>query len=174
MDAQCLVYRGPDAEHFGNEVCFSSNTTHLEIVDVTDKTSAVSIATVTGAEIELYHQGWLTEDYRHFLLNDELDESRLAVPTRTHVFDVSDLDASMYIGAHEAETSAAGHNLFISGNLVFEANRAAGLRVLEFADLANLEMAEVAFFDTEPASDATNTSLGSGSVYPFFPSGTRI
>jgi len=174
MDAQCVIYRGPDADHFESEVCFSANTNHLEIIDVSNKTSTAHIADVTGAQIELYHQGWLTEDHRFFLLNDELDEGLRGLPTRTHIFDVSDLDAPVYVGPYEGATAAADHNLFITGNLVFEANRAAGLRVLEFGDLANLELAELAFFDTEPASDTTDTSLGSGSVYPFLPSGTIL
>ena len=39
------------------------------------------------------HQGWLTEDQRHFLLNDELDEQQSGVPTSTYIFDVADLRA---------------------------------------------------------------------------------
>jgi len=174
LDAQCITYRGPDADYLAREICFSSNVDHLGIIDVTDKTSTVDVARATAANIELYHQGWLTDDRRYFLLNDELDESRLGVSTRTHVFDVSDLDSPLYVGAYEAATSAADHNLFIFGDLVFEANRAAGLRVLEIGDLANLELKEVAFFDTEPDNDTTDTSKGAGSVYPYFPSGTIV
>jgi hypothetical protein len=47
------------------------------------------------------------------------------------------------------------------------------LRVLEFVDLANSELMEIAFFDTFPTSDATDFS-GAWSVYPYLPSGTII
>jgi choice-of-anchor B domain-containing protein len=56
---------------------------------------------------------------------------------------------------------------------VFEANYTSGLRVLEFGDLANRELSEIAFFDTYPQSNATDFS-GAWSVYPFLPSGTLI
>ena len=119
------------------------------------------------------HQGWLTEDHRFFLLGDEEDESHFNVPTRTHVFDVSDLDAPMYVFAYEAETASTDHNLYILGNRVFQANYTSGLRVLEFGDLANHELTEIAFFDTFPSSDNTDFS-GAFSVYPYLPSGTII
>ena len=115
----------------------------------------------------------MTEDHRFFLLGDESDESSFGVPTRTHVFDVSDLDAPVYIFAYEAATVSTDHNLYILGNRVFEANYSSGLRVLEFVDLANSELTEIAFFDTFPASDATNFS-GAWGVYPYLPSGAII
>jgi choice-of-anchor B domain-containing protein len=119
------------------------------------------------------HQGWLTEDHRIFLLGDELDENNFAVPTRTHVFDVTDLDAPMYVFAYEAATASIDHNLYILGSRVFQANYTSGLRVLEFGDLANQELMEVAFFDTYPASDAVGFD-GAWSVYPYLPSGNMI
>jgi len=174
LDAQCVVYRGPDTDHANQEICFSSNASYLEIVDVSMANSTSRISTASGEGIALYHQGWLTEDQRFFLLDDELDESGSNVPTRTHIFDVTDLDAPVYVGAHEAETSATDHNLFILGDLVFEANFAAGLRVLALGDLASLELTEVAYFDTAPDSDATGWGVGTASIYPFFPSGTIV
>ena len=34
-DAQCIIYRGPDGEHNGKEICLGSNETALSIADVT-------------------------------------------------------------------------------------------------------------------------------------------
>ncbi len=115
----------------------------------------------------------MTEDHRFFLLDDEEDEFRLGVPTRTHVFDLSDLDAPVYVFAYEAATIAIDHNLYVLGNRVFQANYSSGLRVLEFGDLANRELMEIAFFDTLPSSDETILE-GASSVYPYLPSGTII
>jgi choice-of-anchor B domain-containing protein len=107
------------------------------------------------------------------LVGDEFDENVFNVPTRTHVFDVFDLDTPVYVFAYEAATASIDHNLYVRGNRVFEANYTSGLRVLEIGDLANNELTEVAFFDTFPESDATDFS-GAWSVYPHLPSGTVI
>jgi len=173
-DTQCVTYQGLDADHPSNpEICVSSNGSHVEIVDVTDKTAPMTISSTTYPQLGFVHQGWLTEDHRFFLLGDELDESSFNVPTRIHVFDLSDLDAPVYVFAYEAATAAIDHNLYVLGNRVFQASYTSGLRVLEFGDLANEELVEIAFFDTFPASDATDFS-GAWSVYPYLPSGNVI
>ena len=172
-DTQCVIYDGPDAEHLNREVCVSSNQDHVEVVDVEDKSAPVTISATTYPQLSFVHQGWLTEDHRFFLLGDESDESSFNVPTRTHVFDVSDLDVPMYVFAYEAATVSTDHNLYILGDRVFEANYSSGLRVLEFGNLALAELTEIAFFDTFPFNNATNFS-GAWSVYPYLPSGTII
>ena len=172
-DTQCVIYQGPDADHTGSEICASSNENHFEIVDVTVKAGPMTIASATHPQLGFVHQGWLTDDHRFFLLGDELDELDFGVPTRTHVYDVSDLAAPVYVFAYEAATVAIDHNLYIVGNRVYQANYTSGLRILEFGNLANSEMTEVAFFDTFPNSDARAFD-GAWSVYPFLPSGNII
>jgi len=172
-DTQCVLYQGPDLDHVGSEICVSSNKDHVEIVDVTIKGSPMTLSSITYPDLGFVHQGWLTEDHRFFLLGDEGDENRFGVPTRTHVFDVTDLDAPLYIFPYEAATTTVDHNLYLLGNRVFQANYSSGLRVLEFGDLANRELIEVAFFDTHPRSNASN-ALGAWSVYPYLPSGNII
>jgi choice-of-anchor B domain-containing protein len=79
----------------------------------------------------------------------------------------------VYVFAYEAVTFSTDHNLYILGNRVFQANWTSGLRVLEFGDLANRELTEIAFFDTFPQSDSIDL-FGAWSVYPYLPSGTII
>ena len=172
-DVQCVVYRGPDADYVDREICISSNEDHVAVVDVTDKTALRVLSSITYPELGFVHQGWLTADHRYFLLGDESDEIDFGVPTRMHVFDVSDLDAPEYLFPHELETRATDHNLYVRGNLVFAANYTSGLRVLEIGELANRELREVAFFDTFPQSDGVPLE-GAWSVYPYLPSGTVI
>jgi len=172
-DTQCVDYQGPDADYLNSEICVSSAEDRVEIADVTFKASPLTVSTTMYAELGFVHQGWLTEDHRFFLVGDELDENVFDVPTRTHIIDISDLDAPVYVFAYEAPTASIDHNLYVLGNRVFEANYTSGLRVLEFGDLANRELTEIAFFDTYPQSDATDFS-GAWSVYPFLPSGTII
>jgi choice-of-anchor B domain-containing protein len=172
-DTHCVAYLGGDADYAGSEICVSSNEGHVEIVDVTIKSSPLTISASVYPQIGYVHQGWLTDDHQFFLLGDEGDESRFGVPTRTHVFDVSDLDNPVYVFPYEAATNSIDHNLYVSGNRVYQANYTTGLRVLEFGNLANNEMMEVAYFDTFPENDATGFA-GAWSVYPYLPSGTII
>jgi choice-of-anchor B domain-containing protein len=172
-DTQCVIYQGPDLDYVNREICVSSNEDHVEIVDVTVKAAPMSISSLTYPQLGFVHQGWLTEDYRFFLLDDEGDESSFNVPTRTHIFDVSDLDAPQYIFAYEAATTTIDHNLYVLGNRVFQANYASGLRVLEFGDLANQELMEIAFLVTYP-DNRSGGFAGAWSVYPYLPSGTII
>ena len=172
-DTQCVAYAGPDADYAGAEICANSAEDRVELVDVSNKASTVSIADVAYAQLGFVHQNWFTEDHRFLLVGDELDERSFGVPTRTHIFDVADLDVPVYVSAYEGPTASIDHNLYVLGNRVFEANYTTGLRVLEFGNLANSEMSEVAFFDTYPANDGRNFD-GAWSVYPFLPSGNVL
>jgi len=71
-DAQCVVYRGPDKRFVGQEICFAYNENTLTIVDVTDKTTPRMLSRVTYDNVHYTHQGWLTEDQSHLLLNVRL------------------------------------------------------------------------------------------------------
>lgn len=183
-DTQCVLYQGPDPDYAGREICFSSASTntattlpigthHIGIADVTDKSAPVTIFERDYPSAGFAHQGWLTDDHRFFLLGDELDETNLAVPTRTLIFNLTDLDAPVFVSAYESTTASIDHNIYVLGNRVFQANYTSGLRVLEFADLANSEILEIAFLDTFPSSDLAEFD-GAWSVYPYLPSGTII
>ena len=170
-DVQCVVYRGPDAEHQGKEICFGSNENALSIADVTDKREPVALAAPTYPTVAYTHQGWLTEDHRYFFLDDELDEFRNQIFTRTLIWDLEDLDDPQLLAEHTGTTGAIDHNQYVVGNYLFQSNYAAGLRILDISDVAN--PVEVAFFDVFPANDATIYS-GTWSNYPFFDSGVVI
>ncbi len=172
-DTQCVLYAGPDPDHAGAEICLNSAEDRIEIVDVSIKSATVSLATATYPDLGFVHQAWLTEDHEFLLVGDESDESTFNTPTRTHVLDVSDLDAPVHVFTYEAATTSIDHNLYVLGNRVYQANYTTGLRVLEFGDLRMGDMSEVAFFDTFPAGDARQFD-GAWSVYPFLPSGTLI
>ncbi len=164
-DAQCVVYRGPDEDHQGKEVCFGSNETALNIADVSDKTAPVSIATASYPSVAYAHQGWLTEDHTFFYMNDEGDEPQgLVEGTRTLVWDVTDLDDPILVKEHIAETTATDHNLYVKGDRMYQSNYSAGFRVLDVSDPA--DPVEIGFLDTSPYEGGA-----SWSNYPFFESG---
>ncbi len=172
-DAQCVSYIGPDADYAGREICFNSNEDSIGIVDVSDKSAAVSIASRIYPDLGFTHQAWLDETQTFLIVNDEFDERDLRVRTSTIVFDVSDLDNPNYLYTHKGTTNAIDHNLYVVGNKVYQANYRAGLRVLEFTDLSTDTFSETAFFDTFPTDNEVGFD-GAWSVYPFFTSGTIV
>ncbi|MDP7435693.1 MAG: choice-of-anchor B family protein, partial [Flavobacteriales bacterium] len=97
-DAQVVSYIGPDGNYQGKEIAFCCNENTVTIVDVTDPTDATMISSVGYAGSSYTHQGWLTEDHRYFMSNDELDEQDYGVNTTTFIWDVSDLSDPQLIG----------------------------------------------------------------------------
>lgn len=172
-DAQCVIYSGPDEDYQGKEICFNSNEDTITFVDVDDKNNIVEISRTGYTGSQYTHQGWLTEDHKYFLTNDELDEFRDGTNTKTLIWDVQDLDAPVLIGTYDHDGKAIDHNLYISGDFAYESNYTSGLRVLDIIDIADGDLKEVAFFDTYLSSDATIFD-GNWSNYPFFESGTII
>ena len=47
-DTQCLIYKGPDTDHYGKPICISSNENHIDIVDMSVPFSPKSIAKLYG------------------------------------------------------------------------------------------------------------------------------
>jgi choice-of-anchor B domain-containing protein len=169
-DVQCVVYSGPDTAHTGKEICFASNEDTLTIVDVSAKASPVQLSRSTYAGSGYSHQAWLTDDQQYLLMNDELDEQNNAHNTRTHVWDVSDVDSPTRVGSFTSHLPVIDHNLYVQGDFVYQANYEAGLRILKITDLSQADLCEVASFDVYPASNSADFN-GAWNVYPFFASG---
>ncbi|HEX8503277.1 MAG TPA: choice-of-anchor B family protein [Pyrinomonadaceae bacterium] len=173
-ETQCVVYRGPDAQHRGREVCFNANEDTLTIVDVTNKAAPLQLSRTTYDGKGYTHQGWLTGDQSRFLLDDELDEQNQKLArNRTFVWDVSDLDAPSVRGIFEGSTPSIDHNLYVRGLYAFESNYRSGVRVVDVRNAATANLSEVAFFDVFTADDAAFFN-GTWSNYPFFASGTVV
>lgn len=172
-DAQCVNYTGPDADHVGEEVCFAANEDTVTIVGVSNKSAPVQLSRTTYAGSAYTHQGWLTDDQRYFLVNDEVDELNFGHGTRTYVFDVSNLDSPRLHTTYTAAVLSSDHNLYVRGRYAYLANYRSGLRILDLSNIDGGTLTEAAFFDTQPGSNAAGTS-GMWSVYPFFASGTVI
>ncbi len=183
-DIQVVKYRGPDRGPTGKspsfsrftirEIAFASNVDTLTILDVTNKNNVVIRSRTPYPGSGYSHQGWLTEDHKYFFMDDELDEaSNGPFPTRTHVWDVRDLDAPQYLGFVSGTATTIDHNLYVKGNYVYEANYTSGLRILEIANVQSLDLPVVGYFDTYP-NDNDISFNGAWSNYPFFPSGNII
>ncbi|MGB0250135.1 MAG: choice-of-anchor B family protein, partial [Flavobacteriales bacterium] len=171
-DAQGVVYNGPDSDFAGKSIIFGANANKLAILDATDP-SDIATVSITNYDYSYTHQCWLTEDHKYLLLGDELDEQNQGMNTRTLVFDVQDLSDPVLIGEHFSDLTAIDHNQYVVGNLLFQANYSAGLRMLSLTDVAAGELTEIGYFDVDPTSDAAQFS-GSWSTYPYFESGTVV
>lgn len=190
-DGVAVTYSGPDATYLGREILFASNARSssstlnddtVSIIDVTNKSSMSLVGAATHANARYIHQGWLTPDQRYFLVDDELDEYYDQTVMKTHVYDVSDLDAPVYKGGwiHPVNAKNIDHNMFIKetpwGLMAFQSNYTMGLRIIRLDDLSGVtpQMTEWGWFDTYPADDAIKSFNGQWGNYPFFASGTII
>lgn len=172
-DVQCVSYSGPDQDHQDGEICFASNEDSLTIVDVSNKLSPIMLSKVDYPRKAFSHQGWLDENQVLFFMGDEMDELTFGMNTRTLVFDVSDLDNPVFAAAHTHATTAIDHNMYVSGNYLYQANYLAGMRILRInPDNADV-LTDAGYFDTAPDTDSLDFA-GAWSVYPFFDNGTIL
>ncbi|MCZ6835708.1 MAG: choice-of-anchor B family protein [Planctomycetota bacterium] len=175
-DAQIVTYT--DGPYAGRQIAFccsgfngGSVETGLDILDVTDKDNIINLSRLIYTDGRYSHQAWLSDDRRYLYLNDEGDETGLGIPTQTIVFDVQDIENPFEATTFTNGSAAIGHNLYVKGNLIYEANYRSGMRVFDATD--PLSPFEVAYFDTYPDDDRAAFN-GMWSVFPFFPSGTVI
>ncbi len=172
-DAQVVTYIGPDTDYIGSEIYIGCNGNEVVIVDVTDKSNPVSIATIGYSNIAYTHQGWLTEDQKYFIVGDEGDESNFGFNTRTIVLDLTDLDNPAFSFNYFGQTPAIDHNGYVKGESYFQANYTGGMRVIDISNIDNGNFTEVGYFDSYP--DNNNTSFhGVWSIYPYFSSGNIV
>lgn len=188
-DAQCDIYDGPDSRFAGKELCWAYNEDTITLVDVSDKTNMQQVSRVTYQDASYTHQGWLTEDQRYVIANDELDEIETEEHrTRTLVWDYQDLTNPVLLGFRFSQDgiNSVDHNLYIKGNKIHLSNYCSGYRVYELAPnfpagfTANANastatllesMPQVAYFDTAPYCDYTTDTpvfQGAWSNYPYF------
>lgn len=173
-DAQCVVYHGPDTAHVGKEICFAYNEDTLTVVDVSNKVAPLQLSRTGYANRGYSHQGWLTEDHAHLLMDDELDERNgLVSNTRTLIWNVSDLENPVHQADYNGVSTTIDHNQYIVGGYSYQANYQSGLRILNISDIANSNLDEVGFFDIYTGGNSTGFN-GAWSVYPFFASGNVI
>jgi choice-of-anchor B domain-containing protein len=171
-DTQCVVYRGPDHQHRGREICFNSNAADeghfVSIVDVTDKSNPVELARQDYAQPGYSHQGWLTPDQRYFLHNDELDEVNHGLNTTIRIWDVRDLDNPVMTLASDNGATSIGHNLYTEGRVTYASNYTTGLRIYDSSRVSRPALPEIAYFDVYPENDDATFEGGTWSNYPYF------
>ncbi|HZW11479.1 MAG TPA: choice-of-anchor B family protein [Phycisphaerales bacterium] len=169
-DAQIISYTsGPMA---GREIAYVCTTANgVDVLDVTDKSNMFRIGGHRYAGARYCHQAWASSDLRYLFVNDEMDEGSSFSVTTTHVLDISDPARPTEVGTFTSGATSTDHNLYVVGNLAFEANYTSGLRVFDVSD--PLGATQVAYLDTSPNRDEIGYH-GAWSTYPFFPSGNIL
>lgn len=192
-DAQIVTYHGPDAGYAGREIAFVYQGADevLGIYDVTDKANLVTLSLTHYPGAAFTHQGWVTEEHDFLFLGDEEDELfGISDPqnpdypdtARTYIFDIRDLDAPALHGFYDHEQASIDHNMFVKGDMLYQANYIAGVLALKINRDANggVTLTEAGHMDTEPRFGdqhmnwGYNIWVGPWGVYPFFDSGTII
>ncbi len=186
-DGFAWTYDGPDPDHQGQEIVIgcngrgNSDDDKLVFVDVTVKTDCQLIGSYDfggAAQPGYFHQGWVTKNKKYFLMDDELDEMALGnnqqpYGTRTHIFNITDLDHVTYEGFYESTSQAIDHDLYVLDQFVYESNYRSGVRVIDAIHVADGQLSEVGFFDVYPDNDLTQYS-GTWGNYPYLPSGILL
>ncbi|HIN84361.1 MAG TPA: choice-of-anchor B family protein [Phycisphaerales bacterium] len=165
-DAQIITYTsGPYA---GRQICFGfAGGSGLYIVDVTNKSNMFTVSQTTYSGLNYCHQGWVGPNNEYVYLNDELDYI-----ATTRVIQITDINNPVMVGDFGWGVNSIDHNLYIKGNILYEANYTSGLRVFDLAvDPVNPPM--IAFYDTYPENNSANFN-GLWSCFPYFDSGTII
>ena len=153
-DGQALVYDGPDAAHVGKDVLFAAGSQHLWILDFSDPSDVQLISSATYPNAHFSHQVWVPDGHDHAFLGDELDETSEGLPTRTFVFDLTDLDSPVLAEIHEAGNTASDHNQYSYGEWLIQSNYRAGLRMLSDEWPNSPALVERAYFDPLVNSNA--------------------
>lgn len=171
-DAQCVIYHGTDDRFTGREICLRMAGNRFQISDVTDKANPIELSNASHPNPAYMHQGWLTEDHRYFIMDDESDVIAGNVETtRTLVWNLDDLEDPVLAREFFGSLPASAHNLYVKGDLTYQANYNYGLHILDVSDPLN--PVEVGMFDTSPYRTGAGFG-GAWSTYPFFDSGTII
>jgi choice-of-anchor B domain-containing protein len=155
-DSQCVNYRGPDRDYRGREICFGSNEQAVLIYDVTDKSDPKVISQTVYPQASYTHQGWLTENGKYFVFNDELDELTARSPgdmQTTYQVKVEDLDSPGIVVASPNNTASTDHNLYIKDEVIYESNYTSGLRLFDADDVPTTDLREIGYFDVYPEND---------------------
>jgi choice-of-anchor B domain-containing protein len=169
--AQIVTYTS--GVYAGQEIAFCyCGGQGLKIVNVTSKSNMYTMSTLAYPTLAYCHQGELTSDQRHVVIDDELDESQGLVPTTTtYVVNVEDLSNPYLVTSFTNGMLAIDHNQMVRGDFTYQANYTTGLRVYDISDVENAF--EVGSYDTYPYNNGRSFN-GAWGVTSRLPSGTVL
>ncbi|RDI79514.1 hypothetical protein Vi05172_g10371 [Venturia inaequalis] len=186
-DAQCIMYKGPDAKYQNREICYGFNENMMVIYDMTDKKAPTIISSSKYDGSVYCHQGWVLDpnNQEYLLMDDEYDEySRYGLAKDghpvTYIWNIMSLEKPFLTGHFKSPVRSIDHNQYIHNGLTFQSNYGSGLRVLNISsiprDPTGKGVKEVGYFDIYPEDDqmtegGSTKFVGSWSSYAGFKSG---
>ena len=154
---EVTVVTYPSGPYAGRQIAFCCggfnsgfSQTGVSILDVTNKQSIQVLKHFSYPGAQYCHQAWPSDDLKTLYINDELDEDG-TITTNTKVVDITNLSNPVVKPPFSNQSTAIGHNLYVRGNRIYEANYRSGLRV--FDNTNPLQPVEIAWFDTWPEDD---------------------
>ena len=138
---------------------------HLELLDVSDKSTIVPMGSVTYEE-NFPHNVWLTDDGNYALTTDERAGGHL------RVFDVTNPANIVQVGSYLRDVEQSIHNVTVRGDFAYTSYYIHGLRVVDVTDPRF--PSEVGGYDTFPGPALEHDVVefnGAWGVYPYSPSG---
>lgn len=154
---------------------------------MSDKQNSTIISRTSYEGASFTHQGWVNDlDWQEWLfMDDEYDEEDLLGPAMdgypvTYIWDIRSLEAPKQTGLFKATNRGIDHNQYVVGDLIFQSNYAAGMRVYDVSsvpeDPTGNGVCEIAYFDIHPEDDSLPGGgaiefSGSWSSYASFKSG---
>lgn len=185
-DAVCAIYKGPQLSYRNREICFNFNEDALTIVDISRRAQPRQLSRTTYNGATYTHQGWITEDHKYLLLDDELDEQEKAGPaadqhTTTYIVDIQDLANPIFRGVYKSPQVSIDHNQYIYDGISYQSNYGSGLRMVNVSSInsddSGAGFEEIGFFDVRPEDDAQGGEAsfhGAWSVFANFNSGNLL
>lgn len=133
----------------------------LYIVNIRDVRNPRVLGIIGGYPGAFTHNAWTTLDAQYVLTTDEVPGAY------TRIWNISDPESPSAAGIYRplSAPGSAPHNVFVEGNLAYIAHYSAGVRVVDISD--PYEPEEIAFYDTQPASDSGGFN-GCWGLYPYY------
>ena len=155
--------------------------------DVTNKANSTIISRTSYEGASYTHQGWVNDlEWQEWIfMDDEYDEYDVVDPALdgypvTYIWDIRDLENPKNTGIYKASVTGIDHNQYVVGDLIFQSNYGAGMRVYDISSVpenpSGDDVCEIAFFDIYPEDDdlpggGIIAFSGSWSSYAMFKSG---
>ncbi len=86
---------------------------------------------------------------------------------------MADLENPALIGVHTDGNTSIDHNMFVSGNLLYQSNYTSGLWIYDTWKIDQGRIKSRGYFDVFPADDRTDF-FGTWGNYPFFGDGKVV
>lgn len=153
-----------------NDTIYAANIydAKISIINATNKSSLVTVASFVNLPESGPHNCDLTEDGKRLYVTDEIGTA----PHRLKVWDIEDKSNVNFITAWQPTgiTTSIVHNIEIYGDFGIIAHYSAGVRVINISDPD--APAEVAWYDTYPTNNSESYN-GCWGIY-MFPTGKII